>query len=963
MTRPAVLRLSAAGLAGVAFLGLALRFTTPRSEATDTPHAKVEHFGKPANLPRPSSLPLKDFEEKLFAFLNDRQYQKLGWAVDKGVRDTGPFINGKYFGTHPAVRVWYSPGVMKWLVNGRQGPIPDGEMIVKEQFAPPAARHEGKSESELWDALESWTVMVKDSAGSHDGWFWSNPTKGQCATDQHQYPFEHPASGFGIYCVRCHASAHTPGTEPAAAANEYTFISLRNVSGFPGEPIRFRVDDSWRADDKKPNNERTDAHPKCVRPERPKRPDLKPNQAFAAFFEQVKLTAPADAAHLPPLTHDHVVPRRENGTEFVTSDQCMSCHAGLVAPFGPSMFVPFGKSAGYGEPGWDVSPFGEWRWTPMGLAGRDPVFFAQVESELRLIQKEFGSDPKHAKALADALVSTCTRCHGAMGKRQFDLDHPDGNETFSLDHMHATSGPHAKYGALARDGVSCAVCHRMQPKPQPADDKRPYLQFFLETQITGNFHLGPKGDIYGPFKDNEVSPYVMEHATGWKPKHNEFLKSSRLCGSCHTVALPAIDSPLSEQELTVVDEVRKTQTVELFQKCYHHVEQATYLEWLNSEYENELHPDNPKAKSCQDCHMPMGLTDERNGINLAKLKTRIAAVQDTSYPEAENLAPQNQLNVRLREDGYRRHGFAGLNAFLIELFRQHDDVLGVRKVDFMTGSKLDADNAIAAIARTAGNDVADLEVTATPEGPNRLTAKVLVKNKVGHRFPSGVGFRRAFIELAVVRPAKDGMPEQVVWASGRTNEIGVLVGPDGNPLPTEFFTTDPRTGKQQYQPHHEVIDSESQVQVYETLVRNKKGELTTSFVRGCETAKDNRLLPRGWKKTGAGPELTGRFLEATHPDAETLKDPRYADGSGTDEVMYRIALPAGVEASGLSVRATLYYQALPPYYLANLFGTAADGPATRRLHSLIGHLDLKGTPIEGWKLKLTSATAEVGKRP
>ena len=53
-------------------------------------------------------------------------------SVDKGVRDTGPYIDGKYYGTHPAVRVWYSPGVMRWLANGRQGPIPDGEVIIKE---------------------------------------------------------------------------------------------------------------------------------------------------------------------------------------------------------------------------------------------------------------------------------------------------------------------------------------------------------------------------------------------------------------------------------------------------------------------------------------------------------------------------------------------------------------------------------------------------------------------------------------------------------------------------------------------------------------------------------------------------------------------------------------------------------------------------------------------------------------
>src|SRR5262249_3960235 len=154
-----------------------------------------------------------------------------------------------------------------------------------------------------------------------------------------------------------------------------------------------------------------------------------------------------------------------------------------------------------------------------------------------------------------------------------------------------------KYGALARDGVSCAVCHRMQPRTQPANDHRPYLQFFLETSITGNVHFGPKGEIYGPFKDSEISPYAMEHATGLKPKHNPYLHSSRLCGTCHTVALPAMDRPLAPGHKP--DEVSAGQSVALFKPFHHHVEQSTYLEWLNSEYENELNPQNPKAKSCQ----------------------------------------------------------------------------------------------------------------------------------------------------------------------------------------------------------------------------------------------------------------------------------------------------------------------------------------------------------------------------
>jgi hypothetical protein len=116
-------------------------------------------------LPLPTSLTPDAFHDRLLAFLQNTEYVKLNWCVDKGVRDTGPFVDGTYLGTHPAVRVYYSPAVMKWLVNDREGGLPDGAMIVKEMYRPPAARWEGKA---LVPA--SWTVMIKDAKGSYDGW-------------------------------------------------------------------------------------------------------------------------------------------------------------------------------------------------------------------------------------------------------------------------------------------------------------------------------------------------------------------------------------------------------------------------------------------------------------------------------------------------------------------------------------------------------------------------------------------------------------------------------------------------------------------------------------------------------------------------------------------------------------------------------------------------------------------------
>src|SRR6185369_12837472 len=49
-------------------------------------------------LPLPSSLPpskLVGFQQTLLAYVEDNAYQD--WCVDKGVRDTGPWVDGKYY--------------------------------------------------------------------------------------------------------------------------------------------------------------------------------------------------------------------------------------------------------------------------------------------------------------------------------------------------------------------------------------------------------------------------------------------------------------------------------------------------------------------------------------------------------------------------------------------------------------------------------------------------------------------------------------------------------------------------------------------------------------------------------------------------------------------------------------------------------------------------------------------------
>src|SRR5437868_1135946 len=60
-------------------------------------------------LPRPSDIGAKKFEKLLYSFLDQGCYRS--WVADSQIRNTGPFIGGASFGTHNAVKVFYSPEV------------------------------------------------------------------------------------------------------------------------------------------------------------------------------------------------------------------------------------------------------------------------------------------------------------------------------------------------------------------------------------------------------------------------------------------------------------------------------------------------------------------------------------------------------------------------------------------------------------------------------------------------------------------------------------------------------------------------------------------------------------------------------------------------------------------------------------------------------------------------------------
>lgn len=58
--------------------------------------------------------------------------------------------------------------------------------------------------------------------------------------------------------------------------------------------------------------------------------------------------------------------------------------------------------------------------------------------------------------------------------------------------------------------------------------------------------------------------------------------------------------------------------------------------------------------------------------------------------------------------------------------------------------------------------------------------------------------------------------------------------------------------------------------------------------------------------------------------------------------------------SAVTVRASLYYQNIPPYYLRDRF-TIGKGDATRRLYYIASNLNLNDTPMENWKILIATS--------
>ena len=359
----------------------------------------------------------------------------------------------------------------------------------------------------------------------------------------------------------------------------------------------------------------------------------------------------------------------------------------------------------------------------------------------------------------------------------------------------------------------------------------------MESSFTGQYVIdtttvSPDRVLFGPYVSPRLDP--MQTNAGFLPTDHAAdgmqLADSAHCGSCHTLYTPALDA--------------------LGKIIGEFPEQTTYLEWEYSQFN----------QSCQDCHLP----DAVGSVVISNRPRRLGA-----------------------REPFGQHHYVGGNSYMVNLLKDKAAELGVTA---------DANHLDATISRT----LAQLqENTATVEASALLSDSTLevtvdVTNLAGHKFPSGLPSRRAWLHVTVANAGGNILFESGAHANDR------IAGNDAVEGPLDF------------EPHYETITSPDQVQIYEPIMLNNEGAVTYTLLRAWEYAKDNRLLPAGFDKTNAHDDISVY--------GKAFDDENFTGGS--DQIVYEVDVSGS--SGGLTVSVELLFQTLSYPFIQDLKTTRTD---------------------------------------
>jgi hypothetical protein len=483
---------------------------------------------------------------------------------------------------------------------------------------------------------------------------------------------------------------------------------------------------------------------------------------------------------------------------FKASDTCLACHNGLSTSAGEDISIGF-----------------DWRASMMANSSRDPYWQAGVRREI----------VDHPAAAAE-IEHECSICHMPMAHLQARAK---GRMGRIFAHLPVGRRDDLE-SRLAADGVSCTVCHQI------SDQKLGTPESFTGHFVMDLSRTTEPRAIYGPFQIDAGRTTVMRSATGFKPTEAAHVRTSELCGTCHTLLTQALGSGGE-----VIGRLP---------------EQVPYLEWRHSAYRDR--------QSCQACHMPVVGEETRMASVLGELRAGVA-----------------------------RHVFRGGNFFMLRLLNRYRDELGVAALP------QELDLAARRTVEFLRSDTAAVSIVGAEISGSRLEVDLSVENRAGHKLPTGYPSRRVWLHLTVRDRA--GRP---VFESGAATASGLIQGNDSDANPDRF------------EPHYAEISRPDEVQIYESIMGDPAGAPTTGLLTAVRFLKDNRLLPEGFDKATAEPDVAV-VGEAARDDDFT---------AGCDRVRYLVDV--GGREGPFRIDVALRYQPIAYRWAQNL--RRYDALETRR---------------------------------
>ena len=284
-------------------------------------------------------------------------------------------------------------------------------------------------------------------------------------------------------------------------------------------------------------------------------------------------------------------------------------------------------------------------------------------------------------------------------------------------------------------------------------------------------------------------------------------------------------------------------------------EQVPYLEWRHSDYLD--------VASCQSCHMP----------------------------DVPGEMPISGVLGQPRR-GLSRHTFDGGNFFMPRVLSRYAADL------FPQAPPAELELAVRRTVEHLQTSGAEIHIEGATVGDGRLLIDVTVRNLAGHKLPTAYPSRRAWVRIGV-RDDDAGM----LLTCGDPAADGAITGNDNDADPLR------------YEPHYAEIASPDQVQIYEAIMADPDGDVTTGLLTAVRFVKDNRLLPSGFDKATAGEDIAVRGDAAADADFQ----------GGSDTVRY--AVPLGGADGPFTVEAELWYQPIAYRWAHNLAEYPADEPA------------------------------------